>query len=155
MTLEEAIGEVTLSAQTDQFPDLTPEQVEALVVKNQRATIWTAETEYKIGDVVQPTAPNGHFYKCAIRGTSSAVEPSWTKREKGEVVDSLSLVWVECGLDSDGNIYNTRNAIFDAWMLKASMSAKDFDVSIDQQKWNRSQIYAHCLEMARAYSPFD
>lgn len=155
MTLEEAIAEVTLSAQTDQFPTLTPEQVSALVVKNQRATIWTAETEYKIGDSVQPIVPNGHFYKCTVRGISSAVEPTWTKREKGEVVDSLSLVWVECGLDLDGNLYNTRNAIHDAWMLKASMSAKDFDVSIDQQKWNRSQIYEHCLEMARAWSPFD
>lgn len=155
MTLEEAINEVTLSAQTDQFPNLSPEQVSALVEKNMRATVWTAAHEYKIGDVVQPTTPNGHFYKCAIGGISSFVEPTWTLRENGEVVDSLSLVWRECGVDLNGNLYNTRNAIHDAWMMKASMAAKDFDVSIDNQKWNRSQIYDHCLEMARAWSPFD
>jgi hypothetical protein len=157
MTLEEAIIEVTLSAQTDQFPTLTPDQVSALVVKNQRATVWVPETEYKIGDVVQPTAPNGHFYKCVKAGSSQPVEPRWSLRTGQENLDDFltGLVWKECGVDLDGNLYNTRNAIHEAWMMKAAMSAKDFDVSIDNQKWNRSQIYDHCLEMARAWSPFD
>jgi hypothetical protein len=155
MTLEEAIAEVTRSAQTASFPELTPQQVLDLVTKNQRATVWTAETAYKIGDKVQPLSPNGHFYKCVEIGFSAATEPVWTRRYADTVRDGVTLVWEECGEDLDGNLYNTRNAIHDAWMLKASMSAKDFDVSIDQQKWNRSQIYEHCLEMARAYSPFD
>jgi len=155
MTLEQAIAEVTFYAQTDQFPALTPEQVEALVVKNQRATVWAAGRKYKIGDIVQPTVPNGHFYKRIIAGLSPAGEPVWTKRENWTVYEGVELPWVECGQDLDGNLYNTRNAIHDAWMIKASMSAKDFDVSIDGQKWTRSQIYDHCLEMARAWSPFD
>ena len=155
MILEEAIAEVTFYAQTAEFPTLTPEQVSALVVKNQRATVWAPETAYKIGDVVQPIVPNGHFYKCKTAGASGESEPVWTLLESRTVVENSGVVWVECGLDLDGNLYNTRNAIHDAWMLKASMSAKDFDVSIDQQKWNRSQIYEHCLEMARAWSPFD
>jgi len=155
MTLEEAIAEVTLSAQTDQFPALTPEQVSALVVKNMRATVWTAGKQYKAGDVVQPTVPNGHFYRRIVAGLSPAGEPVWSTRANRTVYEGIALVWVECGEDTDGNLYNIRNAIFDAWMLKASMSAKDFDVSIDNQKWNRSQIYEHCLEMARAWSPFD
>jgi hypothetical protein len=48
-----------------------------------------------------------------------------------------------------------RNAIHDIWVLKAAMSAKEFDVSIDQQKWNRSQIHDHCLAMAQKFMPFD
>lgn len=155
MTLEEAIADVTLSAQTDQFPALTPEQVTALVAKNMRATVWTADKTYRLGDKVQPTEPNGHFYKCVEIGTSGAAEPVWTRRYADTVRDGVTLVWEECGEDLDGNLYNTRNAIHDAWMIKASLSAKDFDVSIDNQKWNRSQIYDHCLEMARAWSPFD
>ena len=155
MTLEEAISEVTLSAQTDQFPNLSPEQVESLVVKNQRATVWTAGRQYKIGDMVQPIVPNGHFYRRIIAGLSPTNEPTWTKRENWTVLENGENVWVECGADLNGNLYNTRNAIHDAWMMKASMAAKDFDVSIDNQKWNRSQIYEHCLEMARAWSPFD
>lgn len=155
MTLEEAISEVTLSAQTDQYPALTPEQVSALVTKNMRATVWSANKTYKVGDKVQPTSPNGHFYKCRVPGASSSAEPSWTQRASGAVYDGSDVVWFECEVDPDGNLYNTRNAIFDAWHLKASMTAKDFDVSIDNQKWNRSQIYAHCVEMAKAWSPFD
>lgn len=155
MTLEEAIAEVTLSAQTDQFPALTAPQVEALVVKNMRAKAWVSNYAYKIGDRVRPTAPNGHFYKCRLSGTSGATEPVWALGESRVTFDGANLVWVEYGFDADGNLYNTRNAVHDAWMMKASMAAKDFDVSIDGQKWNRSQIYEHCLEMARAWSPFD
>ena len=155
MTLQEAIAEISLYAQTDAFPALSPEQVSDLAVKNMRARVWTASLLYLPGEKVQPTTRNGHFYKCIEPGISALAEPVWTLREKSQNRDALQLVWEECGLDLDGNLYNTRNAIHAAWLLKASIAARDFDVSIDNQKWNRSQIYAHCLEMARAWSPFD
>ncbi len=155
MTLEEAKAEVSASAQTDQFPNLTPEQVETLVVKNQRATVWTAGHAYKVGDKVQPTERNGFFYRCKISGLSATTEPNWADGKWNTVYDGSNVVWNKSEEDVDGNLYNVRNAIFDAWMLKASMAAKDFDISIDNQKWNRSQIYDHCMDMARAYSPFD
>ncbi len=155
MTLEQAIAEVTLNAQTDAFPNLSPEQVSDLVQKNRRATVWTAEFQYKIGDIVQPTVPNGHFYRRLINGLSPGREPVWAGRIESKVYEEGQIVWVECGWDADGNLYNTRNATHAAWLLKAAVAAKEFDVSIDQQKWTRSQIYEHCLEMARAWSPFD
>lgn len=155
MTLEEAISEVTLSAQADAFPSLTQPQVSDLVMKNQRATVWTAGKQYKIGDIAQPTIPNGHFYRRILAGLSPAGEPVWTLKENWTVYEGNSVVWVECGIDLDGNLYNVRNAISAAWLLKASLAANQFDASIDNQKWHRSQIYEHCLEMARAWSPFD
>lgn len=155
MTLEQVVAEITQNAQTDAFPSLTPEQVSALATKNMRAAIWTANHTYRIGEVVQPLMANGHFYKCIEFGTSSDIEPIWTRRYLDTVRDGATLVWEESNSDSDGNLYNIRNATHDAWLLKASMAANQFDASIDGQKWNRSQIYEHCLEMARAWSPFD
>jgi hypothetical protein len=155
MTELEAIAEVTLNAQTDAFPALTSDQVMDLVRKNMRASVWTPNTEYKVGDVVQPTVPNGHFYRRIVAGQSPTGEPVWTLKTGWTLYEERKVVWVECGDDPDGNIYNTRNAIHSAWLLKASIVAKDFDVSIEGQKWNRSQIYQNCLEMAKAWSPFD
>ncbi len=155
MTEAEAIAEVSLSAQTDAFPSLTNQQVTDLVQKNQRASVWAANRQYKVGDVVQPTVPNGHFYRRIAAGLSPASEPIWTTRENWTVYEGTSVVWVECGTDTDGNLYNTRNAVHDAWLLKASMAANQFDTAIDNQKWSRSQIYNHCLNMARVWSPFD
>jgi prepilin-type N-terminal cleavage/methylation domain-containing protein len=47
------------------------------------AGVWVASTigvpqQYNLGDIVIPTNPNGHFYRCIIAGTSGFSEPSWT-----------------------------------------------------------------------------
>jgi len=156
MTEEEAIAYVTRNAQTEAFPIIADETVEEIVQRNVRAVVWTAETAYAVGAKVQPTVPNGHFYECIEAGTSAEEEPTWTTRQGSFFWETDSdLAWEECALDFDGNLYNTRNAIHECWTLKASMAANQFDISIDQQKWTRSQVYEHCLEMAKAYAPFD
>lgn len=155
MNLAEAVAFVILNAQTAAFPELTPQQVSGIVERNVRATAWTAGRQYKVGDVVRPTVPNGHFYRRIVAGLSPAGEPVWTLRAGYTVYEKGRVVWEECGEDLDGNLYNTRNAVHDAWLLKASMAANQFDTSIDNQKWTRSQIYEHCINMARVWSPFD
>lgn len=156
MTEAEAIAYVTLNAQTDAFPCIETADVTAIVQRNIRATVWTVETAYNVGSRVQPTIPNGHFYECVQAGTSNSVEPTWSTRINSiwHELDS-DLIWKECALDVDGNLYNLRNAIHECWVLKASKAAREFDTSIDQQKWSRSQVYEHCLEMAKSFQPFD
>ncbi|HEX8289817.1 MAG TPA: hypothetical protein VF556_17680 [Pyrinomonadaceae bacterium] len=156
MTEQEAIDYVKLHAQTESFPALESAMVESVVRRHQRASIWTADTDYKIGDKVQPTVPNGHFYECVSPGQSDSVEPDWTLSTHSRMTEFASdLVWRECETDFDGNIYNLRSAVHEAWILKAGCSANQFDVSIDQQKWHRSQVHDHCLSMAQRYIPID
>lgn len=156
MTEAEAIAYVTLHAQTEAFPVLEAETVEKIVQRNKRASVWEAETAYNVGDRVQPTTRNGHFYECVKAGESDTVEPTWSTKVHSLWHEFASdLIWQECTIDIDGNLYNLRNAVHEAWMLKASMAAKEFDVSVDQQSWKRSQIHEHCLQMAEKYQPYD
>lgn len=156
MTEQEAIDYVTLQAQTAAFPTIETEDVQKIVQRHMRAKVWQSDTAYKIGDRIQPTSPNGHFYECIAAGESDSVEPEWSLVINSRLSEFGSdLVWQECETDFDGNLYNLRNAIHECWTLKASMSANQFDTSIDNQSWKRSQIHEHCLQMARSFMPFD
>ena len=42
-----------------------------------RAGVWVKQTSYAVGDMVIPTNPNGHFYRCTTAGTSGTTEPTW------------------------------------------------------------------------------
>lgn len=57
-------------------PALSDQEVEALLdlpgVK--RAATWAPDTAYKVGDVVVPTIPNGHCYRCVRAGQSDATQ---------------------------------------------------------------------------------
>lgn len=39
---------------------------------------WQASTLYEIGQVVEPTIPNGRRYECISSGVSGATEPTWS-----------------------------------------------------------------------------
>lgn len=43
-----------------------------------KAGIWVKQTSYAVGNMVIPTNPNGHFYRCLNAGTSGTTEPAWT-----------------------------------------------------------------------------
>lgn len=155
MTEAEAILYVSKKAQTAEFPVVPEDDVIDIVRLNMRAKVWQPNTDYKIGDKVQPTNPNGHFYKCVQNGISGVNEPTWNVRESSRTSDGDTLVWQEFETDFDGNLFNTRTAIHELWLFKAGIAANQFDISIDQQKWNRSQIYDHCKEMARSFAPVE
>ena len=156
MNQAQAIAYVTLHAQTAAFPPIETAAVEEIVERHKRAVVWEPSTVYKVGQRVQPTTPNGHFYECVSAGISDSEEPEWSMRLGYSFYEFAGdLRWRECAIDVDGSLYNLRNAIHECWTLKASMAAAQFDVSIDQQKWNRSQIYDHCLQMAEKYLPID
>lgn len=47
--------------------------------------------------------------------------------------------------------YNLRAAAAEIWQRKAGHAAKGYDFSADGAKYDRSQIYEHCLKMAEQY----
>ncbi len=60
----------------------------------QAADAW-AEGEYSLDDVVQPTTPNGHTYRCFAAGTSSDTEPEWPT--DGSAIGDGAVIWLDLG----------------------------------------------------------
>lgn len=58
-------------------------------------SIYSDSATYKIGDVVQPTTPNGRFYISAT-GAVAGSEPSWPTTLGGTVNDG-AIDWYEAG----------------------------------------------------------
>lgn len=38
---------------------------------------WSALKQFNVGDLILPTANNGHYYTCTQSGTSAPLEPQW------------------------------------------------------------------------------
>ncbi|BDD85931.1 hypothetical protein [Desulfofustis limnaeus] len=62
------------------------------------AGAWEAEMEPSAGDLVKPTTPNGHYYRCVTGGVAdAATEPTWPTATGASVADG-TVVWQEAGL---------------------------------------------------------
>lgn len=53
---------------------------------------WQASTTYAIGDIVQPSTPNGYKYQAESAGDSDAAEPAWPTTIGASVVDN-GVTW--------------------------------------------------------------
>lgn len=59
---------------------------------------WEAATSYSLGDLIEPTTPNGLVYKCTTAGTSHATtEPTWPTSGIGSTVADNTVVWTLMG----------------------------------------------------------
>jgi len=54
---------------------------------------WAATTAYTVGNMVQPTTPNGYVYRCTTAGTSAGSEPTWPTADPGDTVADGTVVW--------------------------------------------------------------
>ncbi len=61
-------------------------------VGDNAGTTWLADTAYDLGDVVEPTTPDGNVYECTTGGTSGATEPSWVTGEGNTTTDN-TVTW--------------------------------------------------------------
>jgi hypothetical protein len=61
-----------------------------------RMARWAKSTAYPLGIVVNPTAGNGHIYRCTVAGNSAATEPTWPTTAGATVTDG-SVTWKEFG----------------------------------------------------------
>ncbi len=53
---------------------------------------WQASHTYSLGDVVEPTTPDGNVYECTTAGISGATEPSWDTDE-GDTTPDNTVTW--------------------------------------------------------------
>ena len=58
---------------------------------------WESETYYQLGDQVQPTTPNNHYYECIDSGESDTTEPASWPTDGGTVADGSEVVWQDMG----------------------------------------------------------
>ncbi len=75
------------------------------------AAAWQAETAYEVGDIVRPTTPNGHCYRCIVAGTSGVTEPADWPTVNGQNVTDGGVTWDEIGagyvvVDADSVSWN-------------------------------------------------
>ncbi len=63
---------------------------------NSWGTAWAATTGYTAGQVVRPSATNGHLYQCVATGTSGGSAPTFPTARGLDVVDG-SVTWSEYG----------------------------------------------------------
>jgi len=54
---------------------------------------WVTVIVYALGDVIEPTTPNGFKYKVTTAGTSDASEPTWPTSGIGTTVVDGTVVW--------------------------------------------------------------
>jgi hypothetical protein len=63
------------------------------------------------------------------------------------MIDAL----LEDYLRSDG-IYDLNAAASEGWYHKAALVSGDYDLSLDGEGLSRSQVYTHCIELAKNYA---
>jgi hypothetical protein len=63
---------------------------------NSWATTWVTLTAQAVGDIVRPTAGNGHLYRCIVAGTTAAGQPTWPT-VSGQTVTDGTVTWAEIG----------------------------------------------------------
>jgi hypothetical protein len=71
------------------------------ITATQLVAAWQATHDYALNDLVQPTVPNGHFYKVtADAGSSAGSEPTWPTN--GTTVVDDGITWTDQGLVPNG-----------------------------------------------------
>jgi hypothetical protein len=151
LSRDQVIERVKAMAQASVDPTLTDDQVGDVVDQAQTFQSYAASTAYTVGQIVQPSAPNGHRYECTTAGTTAASAPTWPT-SKGSSVTDGTVTWTEAG-PAHPEQYDVRRATYLAWLLKAGEATASYTFSSDGQSFNRSDLIQHCLEMADRYRP--
>lgn len=134
-------------AQPDSTPALDVSELDAILDDCQRASFWATAAAFEYGDVILPSARNGHHYVCRQSGATGATEPSWPTRGGAKVADG-GVIWEEAGADFD-NVFDIRAAAHRAWLMKAAKASELFDSGRE----SLSQIGERCREMAQSFNP--
>lgn len=68
----------------------------AYTAANSWGTARANTTAYLFGDVVRPSAGNGHLYRCIVAGTSAGSPPTFPTTPQATVADG-GVTWAEVG----------------------------------------------------------
>lgn len=135
-------------------PQLSADDLSAILDNVQTASVWTINTAYVFGAVVEPVTRNGRRYRCIEPGTSAVLladEPTWPTTHGGTVTDGASdpkLQWQECGPDKE-SVFDLRAAIHEAWMTKAAKATELFTAGEEEMQ----QVFEQCEKMAEKFLP--
>lgn len=103
---------------------------------------WATATAKALGDLVEPSAPNGYVYKCTTAGTTHAsTEPTWPTVGLGSTVADGTVIWtfmgdkhttaeITLGLTSGDLDINTPGAALDLGTTILSTVAEAVEVHI-------------------------
>ena len=83
---------------------------------NSWATAAATSTPYVVGDIVRPSAGNGHVYMCIVAGTSGGSAPTWPTVARQTVTDG-TVTWAEIG--GGVNQFDTADASWTSSTLTA------------------------------------
>lgn len=56
------------------------------------SAVWQSAHAYTVGNLIQPTSPDGWVFKCTTAGTSSGSQPTWPLSVGSTVTDG-TVVW--------------------------------------------------------------
>lgn len=139
-------------------PTLSSPELDTLVKQAKRADsegrrfypAWQATRAYAVGDLVVPTTRNAHVYECTAAGTSGASQPSFPTTQNATVADG-TVNWQEVGDDDWVPTYDLNAAAAEGWRLKAGKVVPLYTASAGASRFERAQIYAHCIQQANVY----
>lgn len=108
----------------------------------QDVSAWQATHNYALNDIVQPTTPNGHYYKAtADAGSSAASEPTWPTN--GSTVVDDGITWTDQGLLPNGvdrGVGTASNFGAAAWLHAFSLGSGTANLKIqdsaDRVAWD-------------------
>ena len=141
-------------AQMDVVPLLLEPEIEAILDRCKRASIWTSATAYNPNDIILPTVRTGHRYRCIVSGTSGATEPftgddRWPTSAGATVTETGSLLtWKEDGPEYP-SLYDVRQAAYECWDLKtrkASQFMQTGDLHFEM-------VYSQCVKQRDNFTP--
>ncbi len=177
-TAAAALARIKVKCAIDQTPvldpalgydsDENPTEIQSILDDNERASVWAAETKYKVGDLIIPTEDNrvGRLLKCVATGTSGTEEPDWlpvadraSALNGGVVIGNIgsaavivsdgTVAWVDAGEETD--LWYMDQVFSDVWMLKGSKVADMQNVSSGGNTYEFNNIYRNCMDQAARY----
>lgn len=115
------------------------------------AASWAAAHAYLAGDTIYA---GGRWWIALDSGTSSSSTPSWPDLDGRPASDAQvadgDLVWADLG-EAWAPTWNLDAGAALGWRLKAGKVANRFSFTADGQTFNRREMFAHCMQMAKVY----
>jgi hypothetical protein len=141
---EDALTDLARLVQIDVEPTIEASELDEILDKYKRASRWVTATTLVYGDVIMPTAKNGHRYMVTEAGTTTT-EPAWPTVEGDSV--TAGATFQEIGGDYD-NIYDVRGAAKEVWEIKRAKAAEMVSNPVSGAE---GQIFENCDRMVRRY----
>lgn len=156
LTREEALAKLTSNAAlTENLPCLTEEELGDALDANLRCKLWVVGATLLPGQLcVPPVASwNGRQYRVIEGGIVPVDAPSWPSYRAAYI--DQRVVASPIALEDNGpafpELYDMRGAMGDAWLKKCEKAAALHDYSGGGGKTSASQIFDHCVSMAKTY----